>query len=47
MQMLYVKVDNHDIHLYGLVPESVEMNNVAVCSDTDIHHLYLPLVTKQ
>jgi uncharacterized repeat protein (TIGR01451 family) len=47
MQMLYVKVDNHDIHFYGLVPESVEMNNVAVCGDTDLHHLYLPLVKKQ
>jgi hypothetical protein len=47
MQTLYVKVDNHDIHPYGLVPESVEMNNVALCIDTEFHHIYLPLVTKQ
>jgi len=47
MQKLYVKVDNHDINPYGLVPESVEMNNVALCIDTELHHIYLPLVTKQ
>jgi hypothetical protein len=46
-QKFYVKVDNHAIHSYALVPESVEMNNVAVCVDDGLHYIYLPLVTKQ
>jgi hypothetical protein len=38
----YVKVDNHSLYPYGLVPEFNEMNNLG----EPIHRIYLPVVLR-
>ena len=40
--VFYAKVDNHPLHPYGLVPESDEMNNLAVWPP----RVYLPVVLR-
>ena len=44
----YVRVDSHSNHLYGLVPESNEMNNVGgpVIIPSSDDNIYLPLVQR-
>jgi uncharacterized repeat protein (TIGR01451 family) len=46
IEEFYVRVDNHEEHAYGLVPESNEMNNVAGPISPWLHTIYLPLVLR-
>jgi len=46
----HVKVDNHELHPYGLVPESDESNNLGVsipAGASRLHYVYLPLVRRE
>jgi len=42
----YVKVDNHELYPYGLVPEFNEMNNLGEPIDPWLARMYLPLILK-
>ena len=46
VQAFYVKVDNHGLYPYGLVPESNEWNNVAGPIAPEMYRVYLPLVCR-
>ena len=43
IEKFFVKVDNHHLHPYGLVPESDEMNNVW----ESLRRVYLPVVLRR
>ena len=53
IQGFYVKVDNHNLYPYGLVPERDEMNNVEgpvypwLQPEVNANDVYLPLIFKQ